>query len=88
MRRLLPILFVVVLAGCSASAQYDIDMSCHDNPTALAKIYADAGETFMLTCYAPEYFEISCDSKTVQRIGSGYLCSTHDGKTVRIVRKP
>ncbi len=84
----LSLLFIglVILAGCSESAKYDIDLKCHEDPIALEKDYSSDGESFKMTCLVPDYFEITCDAETVQRIVGGYLCSTHDGKSVRVER--
>ncbi len=70
---------IVSLAGCSASAKYDFDLSC---PTDNIKISAGDGET-TYGC-TEKYFNVLCVANTVTYIGSDLYCTTHDKKSVRI----
>lgn len=78
-------LFTAFLAGCSASANYDIDVKCVNGYPYFEENYILSNEdTTVLECYTPEYFQIKCAKNTVQKLGDERLCSTHDGKIVRI----
>ncbi len=83
MRRFLPFLFITTLAGCSVSAEYDIDVECWRGVGAMQESYKDE-ETKTFQCAGPKWFEVQCDSKTIQLVDDAYLCATHDGKSVRI----
>ncbi|MDD5469902.1 MAG: hypothetical protein PHO92_03865 [Candidatus Peribacteraceae bacterium] len=85
MRHFLPLLFVVSLAGCSASAKYDIDVECvRGYPYFEDNSFLNDDKTTVLVCYAPVYFEIKCKPETLQEVGDERFCSTHDGKSVRV----
>lgn len=79
MRRTFLAFVVLVLAGCSASAKYDIDVSCKRN-------YLTANHDEKISVYGcgTPYFQIQCDVDTVQSFEELRLCTTHDGKSVRI----
>jgi hypothetical protein len=80
--RLSPLLLLstVVLIGCSASAKYDIDVSCKRD-----WLTANTGETTAVYGCTSPYFQIQCNAKTVQSFEGKRLCTTHDDKTVRII---
>lgn len=80
MKRLLCISLGIVLAGCSASAKYDFDLSC---PRDNFKNARGDGET-TFACTAPNFFNVLCVANTITYIGSDVHCTTHDEKSVRI----
>ncbi len=77
------ILYSLLLAGCSASVKYDIDVECWRGVGAMQEDYKDE-QTKTFQCAGPQWFEIQCNSKTIQIVNDSYLCTTHDGKSVRI----
>jgi hypothetical protein len=85
MRRLLLFIFITVLTGCSEALRYDIDIKCgKGSPYFEDNSLLNDDKTTVFLCWAPEYFEIKCKPETVQEIGDMRLCSTHDGKSVRV----
>lgn len=81
------LVIAVLFASCSSkTAVYDIDVECWRGFGAL-QIDSNSGDdqtTKTFQCAGPEWFEIQCDSKTIQLVDDAYLCSTHDGKSVKI----
>lgn len=78
------IIIGLLLAGCSASAKYDLNIAC--SPTTLDSIDLDNGETRKIFCSSPQtgYSEVRCVKKTLQEVAGYRYCTTHDGKSVRI----
>lgn len=82
---LLTICLGTILAGCSASTKYDIDVSCpkalFDGEETIDRVtrnfWCDLGR-------GKDYFDIRCERESVQIVANTYFCSTHDGKSVRI----
>ncbi len=84
MKYSLSILFGLLLAGCYASAKYDIDVSCEMNQYS-PYIQGDDNETQIFSCgLAGKDFFIRCDKHTIQEVDGSLFCTTHDGKSVRI----
>lgn len=86
--RLLSILFLFALVGCSASAKYDIDVKCPMKN--LDSVSQQGVQAFICSGIIGEGFSdfmIQCDSKAVQSVGDDWFCSTTDGKSVRIKTK-
>ncbi len=94
MRRILLALLALAFAGCSSNEKsYDISVICN-NQTGNVFFICDPMQkeecderTTRFDCYMPS-FHIKCDKSTVQTFNDGvYFCSTHDGKSVRIMNK-
>lgn len=85
MKCFLTIFLDLVLAGCSASAKYDIDVKCWKDEAFIGIISISEGDTEFIDCYEPEHFSIQCDKASVQKVTNETLCTTHDKKSVRIV---
>gem|GEM_PF-6196679 len=87
--RLLLFCIPLLLTGCSA-ATYDIDVECwsgytdNANPYFRADDFSVDGNTITLACFAINSFEIQCESETYQIIEDERLCTTRDGKSVRV----
>lgn len=100
MRHLLPLLIVTVLAGCTASAKYDFDLTCRKGVVMYngEAMKSTSGETVpylnirsfaednitLLTCFTPEDFQIQCEDNSLQSIGDERFCETPEGKSVRV----
>jgi hypothetical protein len=79
------IALAALLAGCSPG--YDIDVSCDYlsfRKCDRNRIEECTSELTLLTCYSVPSFDIRCDAETVQSVGDTYLCTTHDGRRVRV----
>ncbi len=95
MRQLLAIsILLVSLAACAPKDKvYDISQICNNSAgnafficDPMQKEECDENTT-RFDCYMPT-FHIKCDKRTVQSYNDGvYFCSTHDGKSVRIMNK-
>lgn len=84
MIKLLVLLAVVIVTGCTASTAYDIDEECWiaaGVPTFETEVIDDA---FVMTCFAPKYFELKCRHETLQRIDGAYMCTSQGGMTIRV----
>lgn len=82
MMRYLPyaIIFAAILTGCSAAVKYDFDVTCSSDPSVIVFV----GETKEYSCSRPDKFSIKCKYDTIQMVNDSILCTTHDGKSVRI----
>ena len=74
-------LTLAFLVGCAPSTHYDIDVECQRD---MGLNEASDEKVAVFACNAPEYFVIQCVVATVQKVSDDVLCSTKDGKTVRI----
>lgn len=83
-RFILSLLFVILLAGCSTTSAYDIDVTCLYKYPILNSHWEDEETTMVFTCIEPDQFEVRCISNTVQKISDAYLCTTRDQQKVRI----
>jgi len=76
------ILVPLLLAGCAsapAPVSYDIDLDCAE----MVLQGSNQPNTRIYSCRNP-VARITCKEDTVQLLDKLVLCSTHDGKTVRI----
>lgn len=90
MRHLPVILGLLLLPACSApSEKYDIDVQCKNTSDLNFQTFDQGDGLKKFVCFedlpsTKRLFEIICDGKTVQIIEDTLLCTTHDGKSVRI----
>lgn len=84
MKRLFSTLILILLSGCSASTEYDFDLSC---PKEKFKWDERSNKDIVFACTSPKFFNVLCESNTVTYVDTVRYCTTHDGKSVRILIK-